>query len=1114
MGFGKRDIKFPGGRILKLIYTISIVLAVAFAFFFITADLERNPGDVSPEASEPCGGRSMREPVTASMPEPDKAKGDKAAADKKAGDGSPVSVNSTTLSPDVYSPVTLADGQKATVRWDSDTGVPAFLTGDIAAPAANGVEGAALAFLDANGDLYRMAEPEKDLKAERTEQDDLGMSHLYFGQSYNGVPVFGSDLAIHFSASGRIVAVNGRYVPDINISTEPFIDADDAGGKALEALGVEAGQPEAEPAELVILTPGGGEPVLTWKVTLEAAEPPLRMIYFIDAQSGEVAGSYDDLEDVKNRNTYTAGNGTSLPGTLLISEGGSSGDAVAQAAHNNTGTTYDYYYNTFGRDSFNGSGATLKSTVHYSNRYNNAFWNGAQMVYGDGDGSVFSPLGSSLDVVAHELTHAVTQYTAGLIYSYQSGALNESYSDVFGVMVDRDDWLLGEDVYTPATPGDALRSLSNPPQFGQPDHMNNYVNTSSDNGGVHTNSGIPNKAAYNIATAIGKDKMEKIWYRTLTMYLTSGSQFNDARDASLQAAADLYGSYSAEATAVQSGFSAVGLGGTTSTTTARIEIDHTYRGDLVVTLGVGNPASPTWTTTVSNRQGGSADNLYTTVDIAAGAAYLPPDWQNRWFVKVYDAASYDVGQIKKFTITDNGNTYTATDVPVAINDFQTSYSYVPTSDNTPPTVASTRPAGALTYENSRVSATFSEQINASTLNSSSFTLTRNSDGAPVAGQLSYDSGTMTATLQLNEELQYSVAYTATITTAVTDLAGNPLVSQYQWSFTTREYVPPYFSWYDYGSNTTGLYQFKITDDGYAPNGVWFSGSGNWDWSRSKTTVSDRDNDGKTELDVFYDYGNSTAGLYVFDPANGYEPQVTWSSCSGCWDFSRFKVVTAADQLGADVTSLTVLYDYGNDNAGLFVVDPTTGATDRKWISGPGNWDWNRSRILTAANFDSDPSIEMAILYDYGNANTGIFIFDPESWGTPQRVWLSGPGNLEFQRSKITVADLSGDGKAEVALLYNYGNANSALFLFDPASGYTPDLVWYSGPGNWEWSRSNILTGVDQNNDSRTELAILYNYGNANSALFLVNPVSSPAYSPYQVWLSGAGNWDWNRTKPV
>lgn len=131
------------------------------------------------------------------------------------------------------------------------------------------------------------------------------------------------------------------------------------------------------------------------------------------------------------------------------------------------------------------------------------------MVYGDGDGTTFTSLSGALDVVAHELTHAVTERTAGLQYQNQSGALNESFSDVFGYFLDPTDYLLGEDIYTPGVSGDALRSLSNPTQYGQPAHMSNYVNTTSDNGGVHTNSGIPNKAAYNTISSIGKAKAEK-----------------------------------------------------------------------------------------------------------------------------------------------------------------------------------------------------------------------------------------------------------------------------------------------------------------------------------------------------------------------------------------------------------------------------------------------------------------------------------------------------------------------------------------------------------------------------------------------------------------------------
>ena len=199
----------------------------------------------------------------------------------------------------------------------------------------------------------------------------------------------------------------------------------------------------------------------------------------------------------------------------------------------------------------------MVTTVHYKSNYNNAFWtsSGQQVVFGDGDGVRFGPLGSALDVVAHEWTHAVNSYEANLEYKRESGALNESYSDVFAAMVDRDDWLVGEDVYTPGTPGDALRSMADPPKYNQPDHLDHslYKNypywvtctSSNDYCGVHTNSGVPNKAAYLLVQGgthggvtvpgIGRTKVERIYYRALTEYLTRSSGYLDARRLTVQA---------------------------------------------------------------------------------------------------------------------------------------------------------------------------------------------------------------------------------------------------------------------------------------------------------------------------------------------------------------------------------------------------------------------------------------------------------------------------------------------------------------------------------------------------------------------------------------------------
>ncbi|PEB55944.1 bacillolysin [Bacillus pseudomycoides] len=275
--------------------------------------------------------------------------------------------------------------------------------------------------------------------------------------------------------------------------------------------------------------------------------------------------------------TYDAKNRSTLPGTLWADTDNifnAKYDAAAVDAHYYAGVTYDYYKNTFNRNSINDAGAPLKSTVHYGSNYNNAFWNGSQMVYGDGDGVTFTSLSGGVDVIGHELTHAVTENSSNLIYQNESGALNEAVSDIFGTLVEyydnrNPDWEIGEDIYTPGKAGDALRSMSDPTKYGDPDHYSKRYTGSSDNGGVHTNSGIINKAAYLLANGgthsgvtvngIGKDKLGAIYYRANTQYFTESTTFSQARAGLVQAAADLYGANSAEATAVKQSYDAVGV---------------------------------------------------------------------------------------------------------------------------------------------------------------------------------------------------------------------------------------------------------------------------------------------------------------------------------------------------------------------------------------------------------------------------------------------------------------------------------------------------------------------------------------------------------------------------
>ncbi|HKI54809.1 MAG TPA: M4 family metallopeptidase [Anaerolineales bacterium] len=291
----------------------------------------------------------------------------------------------------------------------------------------------------------------------------------------------------------------------------------------------------------------------------------------------------------KERIIYDAKNGSTLPGTVVRNEGDpDSSDVTVNEAYEGSGATYDLYKNIYGRDSIDNNGMRLDSTVHYKKGYDNAFWDGQQMVYGDGDGELFNRFTIAIDVMGHELTHGVTQFEAKLVYSFQPGALNESMSDVFGSLVkqyslnqtaDAADWLIGQGLLASGVNGVALRSMKEPgtayddPVLGkdpQPGHMNDYVNTISDNGGVHINSGIPNHAFYVVATTIGGKAWEKagqIWYVTLRDKLTSNSNFQDCANLTYQAAAELFGDGSLEQQAVKTGWAEVGIDATTGGTT-------------------------------------------------------------------------------------------------------------------------------------------------------------------------------------------------------------------------------------------------------------------------------------------------------------------------------------------------------------------------------------------------------------------------------------------------------------------------------------------------------------------------------------------------------------------
>jgi Zn-dependent metalloprotease len=283
------------------------------------------------------------------------------------------------------------------------------------------------------------------------------------------------------------------------------------------------------------------------------------------------------------RTIFDCQTGTDFAAAVMMrsEDGPPSTDAAVNRAFDGLGTTRDFYKTILDRNSIDGRGMRLDGYVHYDQAFNNAFWDGRRMVFGDGDGSMFTDFTKSLDVIAHELTHGVTEFTAGLEYHNQPGALNESMSDVFGSLVKQwsldqtaaeADWLIGADVFTPGIEADALRSLKAPgkaydnEEFGkdpQPDHMSRYVNLPDnffgDFGGVHINSGIPNKAFYLVATGIGGsawDAPGHIWYEALKASNVR-TQFQEFADFTYAKAGALYGAV--EQQAVQEAWREVGI---------------------------------------------------------------------------------------------------------------------------------------------------------------------------------------------------------------------------------------------------------------------------------------------------------------------------------------------------------------------------------------------------------------------------------------------------------------------------------------------------------------------------------------------------------------------------
>lgn len=512
-------------------------------------------------------------------------------------------------------------------------------------------------FLEQVRGVLKIDKPESSFSVRQTETDALGQTHIRLTQTHGGIPVYGAELVAHLT-NNEVTLVNGHYQEvKSEIATNPKLSVKEAADLALADVG-KAGAVRTFGSNLFNLERAKGElclyPVgdshrLAYELTIRPTMLQ-RWAYWVDAETGTILDKTNttctflgpirttgrDLNGVSRTfSTYQASTGryflidvtkamfnstSTIPdktvgGLVTLDSRNTYGDnqkfwyvasannndwtPAAVSAHYNAGLAYDYFRNTHARNSLNARGGTIKSVVNIvdddGTGLDNAYWSGEFMAYGNG-GALLKPLAGALDVAGHEMTHGVIENTANLVYKSQSGAINESMADVFGTMIDRDDWTIGEDIIkSNRFIQGAVRSMANPNQGGkndfgyQPATMAQYEklpeDADNDNGGVHVNSGIVNYAYYLFATAVTKDKAEKIYYRALTTYLTRTSKFLDLRLAIIRAATDIHGAGGAEVAAARTAFDRVGILDATPPPTPKPEVPVAQGQDFMLIYG-------------------------------------------------------------------------------------------------------------------------------------------------------------------------------------------------------------------------------------------------------------------------------------------------------------------------------------------------------------------------------------------------------------------------------------------------------------------------------------------------------------------------------------------------
>jgi Zn-dependent metalloprotease len=485
---------------------------------------------------------------------------------------------------------------------------------------------------------FKMA-PTMDFVLISSESDQIGQKHYRYQQTFNGIAIEHAIWIVH-TRQDKIFSMNGMLLPSLSNAGSSSLSEQAALEKAITHVGAEiykwelpgeeahlkretneANATYFPKADVVYVSQNGlytyDSYRLTYKFNIYAHSPVSRAEIYVDASSGEIiyenevfhnidvpgtaqtaySGSQTIIADSfgggfrlrdagrgNGINTYDMNEGTNYGNSVDFTDAdnfwdnvNAEMDEVATDAHWGAEMTYDYFLDIHGRNSIDANGFALNSYVHYDNLFANAFWDGQRMTYGDGNGGSWSPL-TALDIAGHEITHGLTTFTASLVYQAESGALNESFSDIFGTSIENFarpsnwNWLIGEDI------GSALRSMSNPNANGDPDTYfgTNWASlTGGDNGGVHTNSGVQNHWYYLLVTGgtgtndnadnytvngLGFGEASAIAFRNLTVYLTPNSNFSDARFYAIQSAVDLHGGCSAQVESTTNAWYAVGVG--------------------------------------------------------------------------------------------------------------------------------------------------------------------------------------------------------------------------------------------------------------------------------------------------------------------------------------------------------------------------------------------------------------------------------------------------------------------------------------------------------------------------------------------------------------------------